>query len=55
MLAKALHLLKELNDRDVLEEEVILEWSKKTSKKYVSKELSQVSSHSMIANGGGLK
>jgi len=41
LLPRVPHLLKELYDRDVLEEEVILEWAKKASKKYVSKELSQ--------------
>ena len=35
------HIFKELFEEDVLEEEVILEWAKKVSKKNVSKELAQ--------------
>jgi translation initiation factor 5 len=35
------HILKELFEADVLEEEVILEWAKKVSKKYVSKDMAQ--------------
>ena len=35
------HIFKELYDEDVLEEEVLLEWAKKVSKKNVSKELAQ--------------
>ncbi len=33
--------MKTFYDEDILEEEVILEWAKKVSKKYVSKELSE--------------
>ena len=35
------HILKEMFETDILEEEVILEWSKKVSKKYVGKEIAQ--------------
>ena len=35
------HILKEMFETDILDEEVILEWSKKVSKKYVSKEIAQ--------------
>jgi len=41
LLPKVPHILKSLYDEDILEEEVILEWGKKVSKKYVSKELSE--------------
>jgi len=41
LLPKVPHILKVFYERDVLEEEVILEWGKKASKKYVPKELSQ--------------
>ncbi|XP_039293304.1 eukaryotic translation initiation factor 5 [Nilaparvata lugens] len=41
LLPKVPAILKLLYDMDVLEEKVILEWGSKTSKKYVSKELSQ--------------
>ena len=34
-------LLQRLYDLDVLDEEVLLEWAKKPSKKYVSRELSE--------------
>ena len=34
-------ILKKFYDEDILDEEVILEWAKKVSKKYVSKELSE--------------
>jgi len=40
LLPKVPHILKELYDRDVVEEDVFLEWGAKASKKYVSKELS---------------
>jgi len=33
--------LKAFYDEDILEEEVLLDWGKKVSKKYVSKELSE--------------
>lgn len=41
LLPRVPHLLKALYDYDVLEEEVLLDWSKKISKKYVSKEMAQ--------------
>ena len=41
LLPKVPHIFKELFEEDVLEEEVILEWTKKVSKKNVSKELAQ--------------
>lgn len=41
LLPKVSHILKVLYDHDIVEEEVLLEWSKKGSKKYVSKETSQ--------------
>lgn len=41
LLPKVPHVLKRLYDLDVLDEEVILEWAKKPSKKYVSRELSE--------------
>jgi len=41
LLPKVAHIFKELFEEDVLEEEVILEWSKKVSKKNVSKEMAQ--------------
>lgn len=34
-------ILKTFYDEDILEEEVLLEWGKKVSKKYISKELSE--------------
>jgi len=37
----ACKILKELYDEDIIEEEVIIEWSKKESKKYVSKDVSK--------------
>ncbi len=41
LLNKVAVILKTFYDEDILEEEVILEWAKKVSKKYVSKELSE--------------
>ncbi|XP_064484975.1 eukaryotic translation initiation factor 5-like [Ornithodoros turicata] len=41
LLPRVPHVLKALYDHDILEEEVILEWAKKCSKKYVSKEMAQ--------------
>lgn len=41
LLPKVAHILKTFYDSDILEEEVILDWSKKISKKYVPKEVSQ--------------
>jgi len=41
LLAKTAHIIKAFYDEDILDEEVILEWGKKVSKKYVSKELSE--------------
>ncbi|KAG0418479.1 hypothetical protein HPB47_004827 [Ixodes persulcatus] len=41
LLPRVPHILKALYDSDVLEEEVLLDWSKKVSKKYVSKEVAQ--------------
>merc|ERR1712002_433185 len=41
LLPKVPHIFKELFEEDVLEEEVILEWAKKVSKKNVSKEMAQ--------------
>ena len=41
LLPKVSLIFKELYDEDVLEEEVLLEWAKKMSKKNVSKELAQ--------------
>jgi len=39
LLPRVSHILKEFFEADILEEEVILEWSKKVSKKYVSKDM----------------
>jgi len=39
LLPRVSHILKELFEADILEEDVILEWSKKVSKKYVSKDM----------------
>lgn len=39
LLPRVPHILKEFFEEDILEEEVILEWAKKVSKKYVSKEM----------------
>lgn len=41
LLPKVPHIFKTLYDEDILDEEVILDWGKKVSKKYVSKELSE--------------
>jgi translation initiation factor 5 len=41
LLPRVSHILKALYDADILEEEVLMEWGKKASKKYVSKELSE--------------
>merc|ERR1711983_659978 len=40
LLPKVAHILKSFYDEDILDEEVIFEWGKKPSKKYVSKEFS---------------
>ena len=42
LLPKVAHIFKTLYDEDIVEEEVILEWGKKVSKKYVSKDLSEL-------------
>jgi translation initiation factor 5 len=41
LMPKVPHILKLLYDTDLLEEEVLLDWHKKVSKKYVSKEVSK--------------
>uniref|UniRef100_A0A8C6D088 Eukaryotic translation initiation factor 5 n=1 Tax=Moschus moschiferus TaxID=68415 RepID=A0A8C6D088_MOSMO len=41
LISKIPHILKEMCDADLLEEEVIISCSEKTSKKYVSKELAK--------------
>jgi hypothetical protein len=41
LLPKIVHILKALYDADILEEEVILDWGRRASKKYVSKDLSE--------------
>ncbi|KAL5008882.1 hypothetical protein ScPMuIL_014463 [Solemya velum] len=41
LLPKMPHILKTLYDADILEEEIILDWDKKVSKKYVDKEIAQ--------------
>merc|ERR1712098_400298 len=41
LLPKATAIFKAFYDHDIIDEEVILEWGKKVSKKYVSKELSE--------------
>jgi len=40
-MPKVAHIFKLFYDIDILEEEVILDWDKKVSKKYVTKEVSQ--------------
>ena len=40
LLPKVPHILKALYDVDILDEEVLLEWGSKPSRKYVGKELS---------------
>uniref|UniRef100_A0A2K6TGD8 Eukaryotic translation initiation factor 5 n=1 Tax=Saimiri boliviensis boliviensis TaxID=39432 RepID=A0A2K6TGD8_SAIBB len=41
LISRIPHILKEMYDADLLEEEVIISWSEKASKKYVSKELAK--------------
>lgn len=41
LISKIPHILKEMYDADLLEEEVIFSWAEKASKKYVSKELAK--------------
>lgn len=41
LMAKVPHILKVLYDSDIIDEEVLLDWSKKVSRKYVSKEIAQ--------------
>lgn len=41
LLPKVPHILKAFYDTDIIEEEVLLEWAGKSSKKYVSRELAQ--------------
>lgn len=41
LISKIPHILKEMYDADLLEEEVIISWSEKASKKYVSKDLAK--------------
>jgi translation initiation factor 5 len=41
LLSKVPVIMKTFYDEDIIDEEVILEWGKKASKKYVSKELSE--------------
>lgn len=41
LMNKVPHILKLFYDTDILEEEVIIDWSQKVSKKYVSKEIAQ--------------
>ncbi|EDO43054.1 predicted protein [Nematostella vectensis] len=40
LMPKAAHILKALYDNDLIEEEIVLQWAEKVSKKYVSKEIS---------------
>lgn len=41
LFANATKILKQLYDQDIVEEEVIIEWAAKESKKYVSKDMSK--------------
>ncbi|GBN52267.1 Eukaryotic translation initiation factor 5 [Araneus ventricosus] len=41
LINKVPHILKAFYDTDILEEEVLIDWSQKVSKKYVSKEVAQ--------------
>lgn len=41
LFVNCMKILKQFYDEDILEEEVLIEWSKKPSKKYVSKETSK--------------
>lgn len=41
LLNSAAHVLKQFYDQDIIEEEAIIEWSAKESKKYVSKDMSK--------------
>ncbi|KAL3203515.1 hypothetical protein MRX96_053215 [Rhipicephalus microplus] len=41
LLPRVPHLLKLLYDQDIVEEEVLLDWSKRVSKKYVTREVAQ--------------
>lgn len=41
LLAKVPHILKTFYDTDILEEEVLIDWSQKVSKKYVNKDVAQ--------------
>ena len=41
LLPKVAGIFKTLYDEDIVDEEVILDWGKKVSKKYVSKDLSE--------------
>lgn len=41
LISRVPHILKVMYDCDIIEEEVLIDWSKKVSKKYVSKEIAQ--------------
>lgn len=41
LISKVPHILKVFYDADILEEEVLIDWSQKVSKKYVSKDIAQ--------------
>lgn len=41
LLPKVAHILKSFYDMDIIEEEVLIEWAEKVSKKYVSKEMAK--------------